>query len=627
MFASGEKQVVVLSLVLVAATLAFYNPIVHNQFIDLDDTAYILKNPQVQAGLTWSTVKWSLTTFKEGIWHPLTWCSHALDCQLFHLNPLGHHYTNLLLHAANAVLLFLLLRRATGYIGASWVVAALFALHPVNVESVAWVAERKNVLSMLFFLLALYAYDRYARTGRRTLYVAVAVLFALGLMAKPQVVTLPFVLLLWDYWPLQRIGSARAANEGPHSVANGVPHSFAPAGNMPRSFSFLLWEKAPLFALAAGDSIITLIAQRSGNAVRTLAELSVRARLENVFVSYLRYVGKAFWPSRLVPLYPHPGNSIPFWQAAGAVLVLVAITVLVLRHRERRYLAMGWFWFLGTLLPMIGIITVGDQGMADRYAYIPYIGLFVAIVWGTNELASEHKIPRAVLSSSAILILIVLGCLTFRQLTHWSDKETLWRYTLSVTEGNYVAHNNLALILAQSGRADEAIVHFQAARRLHKYPPDQIVKLGLYELRMGHPQEAVETCKAALAAASDPRLRQVAWTQLGRAHLELRHYNEAAESYQQALRLAPDNQEALIGSGLLALRSGDLTLSVADFSQATKESASDVNFLLLAQALRRGGRRTEADQALAQAQKISASLGQAQATVADYLALVDLKPL
>ena len=635
MFAFHKRQVVVLSLVLVAVTLAFYNPIIHNQFIDLDDANYILENPHVREGLTWNTAKWSLTTFYTGNWHPLTWLSHALDCQLFHLNPLGHHYANLLLHAINAFLLFLLLRRATKQTGASWLVAAFFALLPVNVESVAWAAERKNVLSMLFFLLALYAYDRYARTGRLALYGAVAILFALGLMAKPQVVTLPFVLLLWDHWPLQRTSPGASANEEPRSFAHQMPEPPAASAEewelaprpLPRSLSFLLLEKAPLFVLAAADSVVTVIAQRSGNAVRGLAEVSMRSRLENIFVSYVRYVSKAFWPSRLAPLYPHPGDSIPLWEVVGSACVLVAITAFVLLYRDRRYLAMGWFWFLGTLVPMIGIITIGDQGMADRYAYLPYVGLFIALVWGTNELASALKIQHAVLSGSAILILALLGCLTYRQLGYWHDKETLWRYALSVTGGNYVAHNNLALLMAHSGRAEEAIVHFEAARRLHKYPPDQIVKLGAYELRTGHPQEAVETCKAGLAATSDPQIRQVAWSLMGHALLELRRYDEAAESYQQDLRLAPDDQEALIGGGLLALRSGDLTRAVTQFSQVVKGQPSDVNLLLLAQSLRRHGQTAEANQAFAQAQKLSANLSQAQATVADYLALAGIKPL
>ena len=380
MSASHEKHIGILSLLLVAATLAFYNPIVHNQFVDFDDLSYIVKNPQVQHGLTWGTVKWSFTTFREGNWHPLTWLSHALDYQLFHLNPAGHHYINLLLHAANAVLLFLLFCRATGLGWPSFLVAALFALHPVNVESVAWAAERKNVLSMMFFLLALHAYDRYARAGGRRLYALVAAFFALGLMAKPQIVTLPFVLLLWDYWPLQRMGAIDSAADGPTST---------PAL---RSFSFLVWEKLPLFILAAADSVVTVLAQRAGDAVRSVTEVSWSARLENVLVSYARYLGKVFWPTQLAPLYPRPSSPLPGWQVAAAAALLILVSVLVLRWRDRRYLPVGWFWFLGTLVPMIGIITVGEQAMADRYAYIPFIGLFVAVVWTLDTLASDRRV-------------------------------------------------------------------------------------------------------------------------------------------------------------------------------------------------------------------------------------------
>ena len=374
----GDKRIVIYCLLLVAGTLAVYNPVVVNGFIDFDDSAYLLKNSHVQSGLSWDTVKWSLTTFHESNWHPLTWMSHALDCQIFHLNPVGHHYTNVLLHAANAVLLFLLLWRATGSVGASLLVAALFAVHPVNVESVAWAAERKNVLSMFFFLLAIHAYDRYARTGRRSLYLVLVFLFALGLMAKPQIVTLPFVLLLWDYWPLQRIGT-------------GADGSGSLAASTPRSVMFLIWEKLPLFVLAAADSVVTAIAQHKGKAVRSISEFSMSARLENAVVSYVRYIGKAFWPSRLAPMYPRPEGLLPVWQVVAAAALLLLLSALVLARRDRRYLVVGWLWFLGTLVPMIGLITVGDQAMADRYAYLPFIGLSVAVVWVLDDVSKARE--------------------------------------------------------------------------------------------------------------------------------------------------------------------------------------------------------------------------------------------
>jgi len=625
-----ETHIVTLCLLLVAATLAFYNPIIHNQFIDFDDSSYILKNSWVQGGLTWDTVKWSFTTFREGNWHPVTWLSHALDCQIFRLNPAGHHYTNLLLHAANAVLLFLLLRQATGVTWPSLIVGALFALHPVNVESVAWAAERKNVLSMLFFLLALHAYDRYARTGGRYLYLSVNIFFVLGLMAKPQIVTLPFVLLLWDYWPLQRIGAG--------SAGRGLP-----APSTPRSFRYLVWEKLPLFILAAADSVVTVVAQRAGNTVRTFTEVSVQARLENVFISYVRYIGKALWPSRLAALYPRPGNSLPAWQVVGAVVLLLLISALVLRWRDRRYLAVGWFWFLGTLVPMIGIITVGEQTMADRYAYLPFIGLFAAVVWTLNDwtlnawtvdaVASEHRIAGVWRGSAAVLVLFILGCLTYRQLGYWHDDETLWRHSLSVTEGNYMAHNNLAIALAKQGRSEEAVVQFQAATALHKYPPDQVLKLAFYELRVGHPQEAIEEADAVLRASADrvdsvdPKIQSAAWGEIGQAHLQLHQYDQAAECYQNALRLNPENGMALMGSGVLALRQGQSELAVTQLMHAAKVEPNDLSVLLLAQALRRAGHIEQADSAEAEVQKISSDPGQAYLEAGRWLSFAGLKPM
>jgi tetratricopeptide (TPR) repeat protein len=622
MSAYREKFVVIFSLLLVAVTLAFYNPIIHNQFINFDDSAYIVKNPNVQQGLTWDAVKWSFTTFYQGNWHPLTWLSHALDYQIFHLNPAGPHYINLLLHAINAVLLFLLLRRATGSIWSSLVVSALFALHPINVESVAWAAERKNVLSALFFLLALHAYDRYARDGARQLYIWVNIFFILGLLAKPQIVTLPFVLLLWDFWPLQRWSGQMSA---------GSAHINLSAASTPHSFRFLVWEKFPLFVLAAADSVVTVMAQRAGSAVRTVVEVPVLPRLENALVSYVRYLGKAFWPSRLAPMYPHPASSLSTWQIVGAAALLLLVTALVLRWRDRRYLLVGWFWFLGTLVPMIGIITVGEQAMADRYAYLPFIGLYLAVVWTLDASASKYRyrIPGAWRAAAALLVVFILGCLTYRQLGRWCDDETLWRYTLTVTERNYMAHDNLARAFKEQGRADEAVVQFQAAAALHKYPPIQILALASYELGVGHPEEAIEECDSVLRASvsPNPKIQAAAWSGIGQAHLQLRHYDQADESYQNALRLNPEDGGALMGAGLLALRHEQPALAVIQFIHAVRVDPSDVNVLLLAQALRRAGRTAESDAAVAQVQKLSPDLTQAQNAAAQLLSLVGVKPL
>jgi tetratricopeptide (TPR) repeat protein len=612
MSATHKNRVIIFCLLLAATTLVFYNPIVRNQFVDFDDANYILKNHHIQGGVTWDAVKWSFTTIYLGIWHPVTWLSHALDCQLFQLNPVGHHYINLLLHVANAMLLFLLLWRATGLTGCSLVVAALFALHPVNVESVAWAAERKNVLSTLFFLLALHAYDRYGRAGGRRLYLLIAVFFALGLMAKPQIVTLPFVLLLWDYWPLQRMGA---------SSASGTP-----AVSTPRSLRYLVWEKLPLFALAIADSVVTVIAQRAGNSIRTLSEVPLSERLGNVFVAYVRYIGKAFWPSPLVPMYPRPVTSLPIWQVVGSLVLLLLLSALVLRWRDHRYLLVGWLWFLGTLVPMIGIITVGEQAMADRYAYVAFIGLFVALVWALADAVAKYEIRVAWLAVGAVVVLLPLGAVTYHQVGYWHDSETLWRYALNVTEGNYTAHNNLALALREQGRSDEAIREFRAGMALHSYPPVQILGLALYELQVLHPQEALEECNAARRASDDPTVQGAAASETGQAYLQLGRFDQAAEAFQHALLINPGDGMALMGAGVLALRQGQTDVAVTQLMHAVKADPSDMNALLLAQALRRAGRAVEADSVSVQVQKMSPDLTQAQSAAGQILSFAGLKP-
>jgi protein O-mannosyl-transferase len=613
--AAARRHTAILCLLLVAATLGFYNPIVRNHFIAFDDSPYIVANPPVQHGLTWGTVRWSFTTFHAGYWHPVTWLSHALDCQIFHLNPAGHHYTNLLLHAINAVLLFLLLRNATGLTAPSFAVSALFALHPVNVESVAWAAERKNVLSMLFFVLAMHAYDRYARTNKKTSYVAVAVCFALGLMAKPQIVTLPFVLLLWDYWPLERMQIGVGGQRSESSPFKARP------------FTLLLREKVPLFILAAADSVVIVLAQRYGNAVRTAAEVPYPVRIENSLVSYVRYLGIAFWPSRLAPMYPRSAILLPISHVAGALAVLAIVSLVVLRFRQRRYLIVGWLWFLGTLVPMIGLVTVGEQAMADRFAYLPFIGLFIAVVWTVNAMRAQGRTANAVTAGCSAGVVLILGCLTYRQVGYWHDDESLWRYTLRVTNNNYMAHTNLAFTLAESGRAAEAIANFRSARALHRYPADQIVELAFYELRMGYPREALDECRAALDASSDPKIRQVVLGAMGHAFVELKQYQDADKSYTEILRLSPDNADALVNSGLLALRSANFNLAIQRFTRASQIDPSDVNFLLLGQALQRSGRIFDADGAFAKARQVATDFKQSQRTADQMLAQAEIKPL
>jgi tetratricopeptide (TPR) repeat protein len=613
--ASPEKRSTVLCLLLVLVTLAFYNPVAHNGFTNLDDDIYILDNAHVRAGLTWDTVKWAFTSFDAANWHPLTWLSHALDYQLFKLNPAGPHYVNVLLHAWSAVLLFLLLESATGLTWPALMVAGLFALHPVNVESVAWAAERKNVLSMLFFLLTLHAQGWYVRRGggvRR--YAVVVALFALGLMAKSEIITLPFVLLLWDYWPLKRT-AVLSSRFSVLSVKPAEELSVTGAA-APRSLSFLFLEKIPLLVLAAGSGVLTLLAQRAGHAVRTLP---ASERWGNAIVAYARYLGKAFWPTRLAVLYPHPGDSLPAWEIIAAAAVLLSITAVVFLLRERRYLVAGWLWFLGTLVPVIGIVSVGEQAMADRYAYLPYIGLFVCVVWGVAEIARERKTPAAWLAVPAVVILLTLGVLSRRQLAYWHDGETLWRHTLGVTERNYMAHGGLARALAKEGRTEAAIAEFNAAESLHSYSFSDMVVLGVYEQTHGYAQDAILQYGRALGAAQDSNTRAVALSSLGSAYLQAGDFKRAETNYEDALQQNPDTIAALVGSSLLAERDGDFTRAIAPMSHAVKLEPSDVGYLLLEQALRRGRRLAEADAAGAQAQRISHDFAQAQRSATQIL--------
>src|SRR5579872_3532917 len=617
LLASDQKRTTVLCLLLILVTLAFYNPVVHNDFTNLDDDNYIVHNPHVRAGLSWQTVKWAFTTYEAANWHPLTWLSHALDCQLFGLNPIGHHYVTVLLHTVNAILLFLLLQSATGLAWPSLFVAALFALHPVNVESVAWAAERKNVLSMLFFLLAMHAYGWYVRRASVRRYAVVAVLYALGLMAKPEIITLPFVLLLWDYWPLGRMWP-NSLSSAPSSVSDHAvrPETAAPEETS-RSFWFLFLEKVPLLFLSAGSAVVTMVAQRAGHALRIASD---RVRFGNAAVAYLRYVGKAFWPSPLAAVYPHPGRSLPTWEFICSAAVLCLITGLMLRWRSRRYLAVGWFWFLGTLVPVIGIIQVGVQAMADRYAYIPYIGLFVCLVWAVVEVARERKIPAVWLAPPAVLLVLTCGVLTRRQISYWHDSVALWKHTLSVTQNNYMAHDGLARTLAKQGHTDEAMHEFNEVEKLAAYSPPVLIEIGMFAQTHGRLQDAIEHYQRCLEASPDPKLRATALSYLGLAFTDTGDISRARISYANALQQDPDNTAALVGIGLLAERDGNFSFAASQISHAMKVEPTDVGYLLLAQALRRSGHSSDADNALAEAQRISPNIDKAQQSAAEVLA-------
>ena len=591
LFSSPEKRNLVLALLLVVATLAMYNPVIHHPFVNFDDDRYVTDNTHVRAGLRWDTVRWAFTSFDEANWHPLTWLSHAFDCQVFGQNPAGHHYVNVLLHALNAVLLFWVLWRATGATGRSWMVAALFALHPINVESVAWVAERKTILSMLFLLLALGAYGLYSRRPSIGRYAAVAALFACGLMAKPMVITFPFLLLLWDYWPLQRA----------------------------QNFLKLALEKVPLLALSAVSAVVTVKAQRAGNAVGTMMEYPLSMRMENAFISYARYLGKALWPWALSPQYPYPEGALR-WQAIGAFAFLLALTLLIcIAGKRRRYLLVGWFWFLGCMVPMIGLVQVGSQAMADRYAYLPFVGLFILICWGLADWAGDSTISKNVLAVACGLVLAALSAVTFRQISYWNDNVTLWSHAVAVTQGSFIAEDNLGGALLTEGREEEAMPHFRAAAALDPIDPMSHLNLAAYAQRQGHPQEAIEQYTKVLTMTPDPRLRATAFSDMGYALRDLGDSARAKASFRAALNLRPRTLRAWLGLGLTEQKSGNYAEAVKDYAQALTIQSWDLGYFLLASALQQNGQTAAAKAAMDQARRLSDNFDELQKTAESLL--------
>jgi len=583
LFGSPGKRRVVLSLLLVLLALAVFIPAAYNGFVGFDDPGYVTNNTHVRGGISWDTLKWAFRSTERANWHPLTWLSHALDCQLFHLNPAGHHLTSVLLHGLAAALLFLALEFMTAMPWRSFAVAALFAVHPMNVQSVAWISERKNVLCMLFFALAVIAYRWYVLRPNVLRYSTLAGFFVLGLMAKPMVITLPSVLLLLDYWPLGR-------------VRTGTDHSPTTA------WMRLVLEKAPLFVLSAASAVITLIAQRAAGAIR--ADHAFPVRLANAAVSYLTYLSKAIWPARLAAFYPYPVNAPALWKVLGACVALIAISVAVLLLRRQRYLAVGWFWYLGTLVPVIGLVQAGEQSMADRYAYLPFIGLFVAAVWGIADLASSRR-AQVVASGLAALVLVAFSLDSRMQIGYWKNSVTLWSHTLAVTDRNYFAHVSLGAALINEGKLQEAVAHFQTASAINPQDAFSQLDLGVCEKRLGHIASAIEHYQAALKLSTEPSLRAMAFSNLGGIYRMQKDYKLARENYESALRMDPENSFALVGLGLIAQKTNDLKQAAEYYARGAAADPSDVHYLLLAQSLTNLGRASDAESAYAQARKLS----------------------
>ena len=565
---------------LTAITWIVFGQTLRHDFVNVDDVDYVLRNREVTRGLTMEGVVWALTHFHSSNWHPLTWISHMLDCQFYGLNPRGHHFSNVLLHTATVLMLFLVLRQMTGALWRSAFVAAIFAIHPLRVESVAWVAERKDILSGLFFVLTIAAYVRYARRGRSLAqYSLVALLFALGLMCKPMLVTLPFLLLLLDYWPLNRESAARERGD-----------------NAPQIWRPLVMEKLPLFGLAVASSLATLLAQKE--AIHPLASISLHLRVANAFVSYAIYLRQLFWPSNLAALYPFPtGNIVIPGILSLGVLTVISLTVFVLRRRCP-YLVTGWLWYLIMLTPVIGILQVGNQAHADRYTYLPHIGLYLLVTWTVADQWAGWKTPRLLLGIVSAIVIAALSFTAQMQAAHWQNSQMLWTHTIACTTDNAIAQANLGQAFYEKGTLDEAIAHYQKALQIDPNQAFAHSALGLALLEMGRPDESVNHLLRALEI--NPQFADAHYN-LGNTFLQMGRAREALTHYHEALAIDPDDVEALNNRAWLlatssepAVRDGREAVELAKRADSLTRGASPVVGATLAAAYAEAGRFQDA---------------------------------
>lgn len=606
-------------LLLIAATLAIYWPVVFCDFVPFDDPAYVKDNLQVQAGVTWAGARWAFTTGHTGNWHPLTWLSHMLDVELFGSGAGGPHLVNVLLHAANSVLLFLWLWQLTKAGWRSAIVGALFALHPLHVESVAWISERKDVLSTFFGLLSLLLFARFAQeSGDRSQesgttrseaaqspvsrllspeYCFALLFFALGLMSKPMLVTLPFVLLLLDYWPLKRFqlpGASKRSEDG-------------------STFSFQLFrEKLPFFLLSGISCVVTFFVQRSSGAVSRLGYISLGGRIENAFVSVTQYLWQTIWPAGLAIFYPHPGHW-PGLQVALAVLLLFGSSAGVLWFSRRfPFMFTGWFWFVGTLIPVIGLVQVGTQARADRYMYLPSVGLFILLTWGGGQLASLFlAASRRFVSTGAVvcLMLLAFAARTSDQLRHWHDGGTLARHAIAVTKDNYVAHNILGTYLLEQNQPAAAAASFRRAIEIKPSDARAYNNLGYALYKQGHAAEAMECYRQSLARNPDfvKPLENLGYL-LARAG----RLPEAMECYQRTLQLEPDSLDALNNLGNLLADQGRAAEAISYYRRALHTSPNYAEaWVNLGRALARQNQQDKAIECYTQSLRIQPNLAEA----------------
>ena len=592
-------NVVWIALGLAGLTCAVYARTLHNGFINYDDDVYIYANPIVQRGLTWHGIVWAFQSTYEGNWVPLSWISFMSTAQAWGANPFGYHLTNLLLHIANVILVFLLLWKGTDYLGRSTLVAGLFAVFPMNVEAVAWAAERKGVLSTFFLLLALFAYGGYAIRPSRGRYLAVAVFFALGLMAKAILVPFPFALLLLDVWPLRRFNAETMQSSLPLNAQGGT-------------WLRLVLEKIPLLALSLLATGVGLYAARRGGAFSiSAAHVPITLRVENAIWSYFMYVLKGLWPAHLAIIYPYPQYFLPIWKIAVAGTFLVGMTVFAWTLRAKPYLLVGWLWFLGMLLPVIGLIQTGTQSMADRWAYVPFLGLFVAVVWSIAEAIPDSS-SRKTLGLAGTAVLIAYGCITFVETSYWRNGFTVFSHAVNVTTANGTARVNLGSELERMGRPDLALEQYQQAVKDTPALGTAHYNLARLLAEEDREDEAITEYRLAVANTENgPELGR-AHTGLGAALLAKRDRAAAMNEFNAALGSDPRNVYALLDRGMTEYREDSLETASADFERAAQLAPTPMTWYTLGVILEKKGNLAGAAQAYQTALQMKPDLSDAQ---------------
>ncbi len=566
---SEKSKILAVYLILILIICAVFGQVHSFEFINYDDPSYVNENVHIVTGLKWHNIVWVFTNGHGGNFHPLTGLSYMLDCQLFGLKPGLHHLVNLLFHIANTALLFIVLRQMTTAIWQSAFVAALFALHPLHIEPVAWISSRKDVLSTLFFLLTIGAYSRYVKSPTAGSYILTLVFFALGLMAKPMLVTLPFVLLLLDYWPLKRLEYRRIGNRGREKKV--LFCFYFQIG----TWRNLIWEKFPFFVVTGVSSVITYLVFKSIGIVQNTQTFPLSVRIANAVMSYIRYIWKMLWPARLAVFYPHPLNTLPLWQVLAAATLLLFITIFVVRFaKKHKYLFVGWFWYVGTLVPVIGLVTVGIQAMADRYSYIPLIGLFIIVAWGANDLLTGWKYRKVALGVLSITVVLILSIGTYLQTSHWRNSQMLFEHAVEVTHENYVAYNYLGLVLIEQNNFNESLNLFHRAIQANPCYALARSNLGFAYSSLGRYEEAVEAYKDAIRI--NPNYATARYN-LGVIYDKVGCYQEAVDSYRQTTRIKPAYADAYYNLGVIYGKLGHYQEAIEAYRQAVKIKPDDAS--------------------------------------------------